>query len=97
MQFTSNSIFHWQDTKYLIEFADKLQHLCVIFKTGLRMGLCAPLLHTLNESNCVTKMLVHNLICYIFICADIKLLLIHNVEIGVCFCNRNCRVKLFLS
>ena len=99
MQCTSKSTFHWQDTKYLIEFADKLEDLCVILKTGSRMGLCAPLVHTLNKSNCVTKMLVHNLICYIFIyvLACIQLLLIHNVEIGVCFCNRNCRVKLFLS
>ena len=68
MQSTSKSTFHWQDSKYLIEFADKLDDLCVIFKTGSRMVLCAPLVHTLNKTNCVTKMMVHNLICYIFIC-----------------------------
>ena len=48
-----------------LHFIDRLEVLVGRFNVGRPRGICVPLLHSLNRSNCVEKLMVRAIFCYI--------------------------------
>ena len=59
---TKHTKFHAKDLKHVINFVDNLTEIAQRMNAGFWMGLIRPMVHTLNKSNCVHKMLVESLI-----------------------------------
>ena len=59
---TKRTKFHWKDLKHLIKFVDNLTEIAQHMNAGFWMGLIMPMVHTLNKTNRVHKMLVKSLI-----------------------------------
>ena len=59
---TKRTKFHWKDLKHVINFVDNLTEIAQRMNAGFSMGLIRPMVHTLNKTNCVHKMLVKSLI-----------------------------------
>ena len=55
---TKRTKFHWKDLKHVINFVDNLTEIAQRMNVGFWMGLIRPMVHTLNKTNCVHKMLV---------------------------------------
>ena len=55
----------WDDIHKFLHFIDRLEVLVGCFNGGRPRGICVPLLHTLNRSNCVEKLMVQAVFCYI--------------------------------
>ena len=48
----------WDDIHKFLHFIDRLEVLVGRFNGGRQRGICVPLLHSLNRSNCVEKLMV---------------------------------------
>ena len=53
------------DIDKFLHFIDRLEVLAGCFNGGRPRGICVPLLHSLNRSNCVEKLMVRAVFCYI--------------------------------
>ena len=53
------------DIHKFLHFIDRLEVLVGCFNGGRPCGICVPLLHSLNMSNCVEKLMVRAVFCYI--------------------------------
>ena len=63
---TDGTEVNWDDIHKFLHFIDRLEVLVGHFNGGRTRGICVPLLHTLNRSNCVEKLIVRAIFCYIF-------------------------------
>ena len=54
------------DIHMFLHFIDRLEVLVGRFNGGRPCGICVPLLHMLNRSNYVDKLMVRAVFCYIF-------------------------------
>jgi hypothetical protein len=52
------------DIHQFLHFIDHLEVLVGHFNGGRPRGICVPLVHTLNRSNCVKKLMVRAVFCY---------------------------------
>ena len=55
---TDDTEVDWDDIHKFLHFIDHLEVLVGRFNGGRPRGICVPLLHTLNMSNCVEKLMV---------------------------------------
>ena len=55
---TDGTEVDWVDIHKFLHFIDRLEVLVGRFKGGRPRGICVPLLHSLNRSNCVEKLMV---------------------------------------
>ena len=55
----------WDDIDKFLQFIDRLEVLVGRFNGGRPRGIYVPLLHSLNRSNCVEKLIVRAVFCYI--------------------------------
>ena len=62
---TDGTEIDWDDIHKFLHFIDCLEVLVGCFNGGRPRGICVPLLHTLNRSNCVKKLMVRVVFCYI--------------------------------
>ena len=53
----------WIDIHKFLYFIDRLEVLVGRFNGGRPRGICVPLLHSLNRSNCVEKLSKHEYKC----------------------------------
>ena len=53
------------DIHKFLHFIDRLEVLVEHFNGGMPRGICVPLLHSLNRSNCVEKLMVRDVLCNI--------------------------------
>ena len=53
------------DIHEFLHFIDRLEVLVGHLNGGRPRGICVPLLHSLNRSNCVKKLMVRAVFCYI--------------------------------
>ena len=63
---TDGTEVDWDDIHKFLHFIDRLEVLVGRFNGGRQRGICVPLLHSLNRSNCVEKLMVRAVFCYIF-------------------------------
>ena len=54
-----------EDIHKFLHFIDRLKVLVGRFNGGRPRGICVPLLHSLNRSNCVEKLMVRAVFCHI--------------------------------
>ena len=62
---TDGTEVDWDDIHQFLHFIDRLEDLVGHFNGGRPHGICVPLVHTLNRSNCVKKLKVRAVFCYI--------------------------------
>ena len=62
---TDGTEVDWDDIHLFLHFIDRLEVLVGRFNGGRPRGICVPLLHSLNKSNCVEKLMVRVVFCYI--------------------------------
>ena len=62
---TNGTEVDWIDIHKFLHFIDRLEVLVGRFNGGRPCGICVPLLHSLNRSNCVKKLMVRVVFCYI--------------------------------
>ena len=62
---TDGTEVDWIDIHKFLHFIDRLEVLVGRFNGGRPCGICVPLLHSLNRSNCVEKLMVRAIFCYI--------------------------------
>ena len=62
---THGSEVDLDDIHNFLHFIDRLEVLAGRFNGGRPRGICVPLLHSLNRSNCVKKLMVRAVFCYI--------------------------------
>ena len=62
---TDGTKIYWDDIHKFLHFIDRLEVLVGRFNGGRPCGICVPLLHSLNRSNCVEKLMVRAIFCYI--------------------------------
>ena len=55
---TDGTKVDWDDIHKFLHFIDCLEVLVGHFNGGRPRGICVPLLHSLNRSNCVEKLMV---------------------------------------
>ena len=55
---TDGTEVDWDDIHKFLHFIDRLEVLVGHFNGGRPCGICVPLLHSLNRSNCVEKLMV---------------------------------------
>ena len=55
---TNGTEVDWIDIHKFLHFIDCLEVLVGRFNGGRPRGICVPLLHSLNRSNCVEKLMV---------------------------------------
>ena len=55
---TDGTEVHWDDIHKFLHFIDRLEVLVGRFNGGRPCGICVPLVHKLNRSNCVKKLMV---------------------------------------
>ena len=63
---TDGTEVDWVDIHKFLHFIDRLEVLVAHFNGGRPCGICVPLLHSLNRSNCVEKLMVRAVFCYIW-------------------------------
>ena len=56
---------YWDGIQKFLHFIDRLEVLVGRFNGGRPRGICVPLLHSLNMSNCIEKLMVRAVFCYI--------------------------------
>ena len=62
---TDGTEVDWDDIHKFLHFIDRLEVLVGHFNGGRQCGICVPLMHSLNRSNCVEKLMVRAVFCYI--------------------------------
>ena len=62
---TDGTELDWDDIHKFLHFIDRLEVLVGRFNGGRPCGICVPLLQLLNRSNCVEKLMVRAVFCYI--------------------------------
>ena len=62
---TDGTEVDWDDIHQFLHFIDHLEVLVGRFNGGRPRGICVPLLHSLNRSNCVEKLMVRVVFYYI--------------------------------
>ena len=62
---TNGTEVDWIDIHKFLHFIDRLEVLVGCFNGGRPHGICVPLLHSLNRSNYVEKLIVRAVFCYI--------------------------------
>ena len=62
---TDGTEVDWDDIHKFLHFIDRLEVLVGRFNGGRPCGICVALLHLLNRSNCVAKLMVRVVFCYI--------------------------------
>ena len=62
---TNGTEVGWIDIHMFLHFIDRLEVLVGHFNRGRPRGICVALLHSLNRSNCVEKLKVQAIFCYI--------------------------------
>ena len=62
---TDGTEVDWNDIHHILHFIDRLEDLVGHFNGGRPRGICVPLVHTLNRSNCVKKLMVRVVFSYI--------------------------------
>ena len=62
---TDGTEVDWDNTHKFVHFIDHLEVLVGHFNGGRPCGICVPLLHSLNRSNCVEKLMVRAVFRYI--------------------------------
>ena len=62
---TDGTEVDWDDIHKFLHFIDRLEVLVGRFNGGRPCGICVPLLHTLNRSNYVEKLMVRAVFCCI--------------------------------
>ena len=62
---TDGTEVDWDDIHNFLHFIDRLEVLVGRFNGGRPRGICVPLLHSLNRSNCVEKLMIRAVFCYI--------------------------------
>ena len=62
---TDGTEVDWVDIHKFLHFIDHLEVLVGCFNGGRPRGICVPLLHPLNMSNCVEKLMVRAVFFYI--------------------------------
>ena len=62
---TDGTEVDWDDIHNFLHFIDRLEVLVGRFNGGRPRGICVPLLHSLNRSNCVEKLMVRAVFRYI--------------------------------
>ena len=62
---TDGTEVNWDDIHKFLHFIDRLEVLVGCFNGARPRGICVPLLHSLNRSNCVEKLMVRDVFCYI--------------------------------
>ena len=62
---TDGTEVDWDDIHKFLHFIDRPEVLVGRFNGGRPRGICAPLLHLLNKSNYVEKIMVRAIFCYI--------------------------------
>ena len=61
---TDDTEVDWDDIHKYLHFIDCLEVLEGRFNGGRPRGICVPLLHSLNRFNCVEKLMVRAVFCY---------------------------------
>ena len=61
---TDGTKVDWDGIHKFLHFIDRLEVLVGRFNGGRPCGICVPLLHPLNRSNCVEKLMVRAVFCY---------------------------------
>ncbi len=59
---TKRTKFHWKYLKHVMNFVENLTEIAQCTNARFWMGLIRPMVHTLNKTNCVHKMLAKSLI-----------------------------------
>ena len=62
---TDGTKVDWDDIHKFLDLNDHLEVLVGRFNGGRPRGICVPLLHSLSRSNCVEKLMVRAVFCYI--------------------------------
>ena len=62
---TDGTEVDWDDIHKFLHFIDRIEVLVGRFNGGRPRGICVPLLHSLNRSNYVEKLMVRAVFCYI--------------------------------
>ena len=62
---TDGTEVDWDDIHKSLHFIDRLEVLVGCFNGGRPRGICVPLLHSLNRSNCVENIMVRAVFCCI--------------------------------
>jgi hypothetical protein len=62
---TNGTEVDWDDIHQFLHFIDHLEVLVGRLNDGRPRGICVPLVHTLHRSNCVKKLMVRAVFCYI--------------------------------
>ena len=62
---TNGTEVEWDDIHKFLHFIDHLEVHVGRFKGGRPCGICVPLLHSLNRSNCVEKLMIRVVFYYI--------------------------------
>ena len=62
---TDGTEVDWDYIHQFLHFIDRLEVLVGRFNGGRPRGICVPLLHMLNMSNYVEKLMVQTILCYI--------------------------------
>ena len=62
---TDGTEVDWDDIHKFLKFINRLEVLVGLFNGGRPCGICVPPLHSLNGSNCVEKLMVRAVFCYI--------------------------------
>ena len=62
---THGTEVYLDDIHKFLHFIDRLEVLVGLLNGGRPRGICVPLLHSLNRSNCVEKLMVRAVFCYI--------------------------------
>ena len=61
---TNGTEVDWDDIHKSLHFIDRLEVLVERLNGGRPRAICVPLLHSLNRSNCVEKLMVRAVFCY---------------------------------
>ena len=64
---TDGTEVDWDDVHKFLHFIDHLDVLVGRFSGGRPCGICVSLLHSLNRSICVEKLMVRAIFCYILL------------------------------
>ena len=62
---TDGTEVDWIDIHKSLHFIDRLEVLVGRFNGGRPHGICVPLVHSLNRSICVEKLMVRAVFCFI--------------------------------
>lgn len=91
---TDGTTVDWTMMEHVIDFVDHLDFLVEHHNVVVQCGKCVTLVHTLNKSNCVEKLLVRSLFSFMLF---INSWLNRVLQLCSCSCNRKSPAVLFLN